>query len=784
MRSLLLFLFSSLTLFGQFVPGRFIVELKEGAVLQEAPSRRVARRSAIRAAHTRLQSAFAARGFRTLGSTEMVANTMSIEADLATLSERAPEELARQYPEILKVHRVRVFKMSLDRAAVIHGVTAAWERLGIENAGAGVKIGILDSGVQIDHPGFAPGALTAPAGYPRVSADDNLPFTNGKVIVARSYPQLWRRRDADGTARDRVGHGTAVAMSAAGTRHQPPLSGVSNAIAGMAPAAYIGVYKIFGSPGVNDGATDAAILQAIEDSISDGMDIINLSFGSILAGRPEGDVIVRALARAESAGVIAVVAAGNDGPGAATLASPATAPTALSVGAQENDRIFATSLDLPDASRLVTVAGSTTPTSGSLSGLAVSLSPLDSTQLACSPFPANSLTDRIAVILRGTCTFETKVNNVARAGASGAIVITSEAQPQAIAMALGTATLPAVMLSFADGAKLLSQLRNSSGVEVTFQFSPQAVPSDSERITSFSSKGPFPGIGLKPDLLAVGADVLTAAQSVDPLGDVYSANGYLLVDGTSFSSPIVAGAMAVLKGARPGLSPAQYRSLLVHSARPLNGVSSLSQSGAGVLRLDSALNAALTVAPLSLDFAQPSQTLRLQNWQNQGATYNVSIEPLHGSSPSIASSTVELAASAAAELQLNLETASLPAGTHEGYIVLTPASGPSVRVPYWFGKASPQATEILSLDTTASGRSGQQLRNLVFFRVLDANGISLTDKPQVRVLSGTGSVNEVESRDSEVAGSFGLNLTLGLGTNVFEVDAGNGVTLRLSIRGL
>lgn len=784
MRSIFLILFSSLTLSAQFVPGRFIVELKEGAVLQEAPTRRFARRSAIRAAHSRLQSAMAARGFRTVGSTEMVANTMSIQADGDSFSERAPEELARQYPEILKVHRVRLFQMSLDRAAVLHGVTAAWERLGMENAGAGVKIGILDSGIQITHPGFAAGPLTAPAGYPKLSAEDNLPFTNGKVIVARSYPQLWSRRDADGTARDRVGHGTAVAMAAAGTRHQTPFGNIADTIAGMAPAAYIGVYKIFGSPGVNEGATDSAILQAIEDSISDGMDIINLSFGSILAGRPEDDIIVRALARAESAGVIAVVAAGNDGPGAATLASPATAPTALSVGAQESDRIFATAVELPDSSKLVTVAGSTTPTAGSLSGLAVSVSSLDSTQLACNPFPASSLSDRIAVILRGTCTFETKVNHAAQAGARGVIVITNEAQPQAISMALGTATLPAVMLSYADGNKLLAGLRNSAGIDVTVQFTPQAVPSDSERIASFSSKGPFPGIGLKPDLLAVGADVLTAAQSVDPRGEVYSANGYLLIDGTSFSSPIVAGAMAVLKGARPGLNPAQYRSLMVHSARPLNGVSSLSQSGAGVMRLDGALNAGLTVAPLSLDFAQPTQTLRLQNWQNQGSTYNVSIEPLKGSSPSLASGSVEMAAGTSAELRLSLDTAALPAGTHEGYVVLSPASGASIRVPYWFGKASPQAKEILLLNAAASGRSGQEQRNLVYFRVLDSNGIAFTEKPQVRVLSGTGRVSEVESRDSDVAGAFGLNLTLGLGANVFEVDAGNGVTLRLSIRGL
>jgi len=89
----------------------------------------------------------------------------------------------------------------------------------------------------------------------------------------------------------------------------------------------------------------------------------------------------------------------------------------------------------------------------------------------------------------------------------------------------------------------------------------------------------------------------------------------------------------------------------------------------------------------------------------------------------------------------------------------------------------------LLLNALATARVGIQSRNLVFFRTLDANGIALREIPQVRVVSGTGVVTEAESRDSEVAGAFGLNLTLGLGPNVFEVDAGNGATLRLTFTG-
>src|SRR6185436_9852942 len=124
-----------------------------------------------------------------------------------------------------------------------------------------------------------------------------------------SYVNLLARRDADQSARDRVGHGTALAVVAAGTRATGPLA----TIQGVAPRAYVGSYKVFGSPGVNDGATDDAILKAIDDAVADGMDIINMSLGDDLAPRLEHDPDVEAVERATKAGVIIVVAAGNNG---------------------------------------------------------------------------------------------------------------------------------------------------------------------------------------------------------------------------------------------------------------------------------------------------------------------------------------------------------------------------------------------------------------------------------------------------------------------------------------
>src|SRR5262249_27233066 len=149
-------------------------------------------------------------------------------------------------------------------------------------------------------------SLPVPSGFPRVNNPSDLAYTNTKVIVARSYADLWGSPDTDRSARDRVGHGTATGMAAAGVANTGPLAPIT----GVAPKAYLGSYKVFGSPGVNDGATDAALLKAVDDAVSDGMDVISLSLGSLEAGRLDSDPEVQALERAAALGVVVVVAGG------------------------------------------------------------------------------------------------------------------------------------------------------------------------------------------------------------------------------------------------------------------------------------------------------------------------------------------------------------------------------------------------------------------------------------------------------------------------------------------
>jgi minor extracellular serine protease Vpr len=475
MNHLTIFFLLATALSAQFVPNQYIVELKED--VGASPADKLRR---VRSRQARVEASLGGRGFRVLERTERVANTLVMEVPEGSGDARS---ILSQSADVARVHKVRIFHKTLDRAAEVHGVTAAWQRLGIEKAGAGMKIGILDSGIQTTHPGFQNESLPALEGYPKISEDGNLTYTNRKIIVARSYASLFSRRDPDTSALDRSGHGTAVAMCAAGEKHDSP----RGAISGMAPAAYLGVYKIFDTPGINDGTTDAAILKAIDDAVADCMDVINLSFGTMLAARPENDIVVMALARAEAAGVIAVVSAGNNGPGVATLGSPASAPTALTVGASENSRIFASTVSVSDGTTTTALVSSRTPNVGTLSGTMTSIEKLDPTRLACSPLPSASLTGRIALIERGVCLFDDKLRNAASAGAIAAVIYSDEARPtDLINPTVSTGTLPTLFITRADGLSLLSQLRDSGQLSVTLDFSLQARDASPNRLANFS----------------------------------------------------------------------------------------------------------------------------------------------------------------------------------------------------------------------------------------------------------------------------------------------------------
>ena len=239
----------------------------------------------------------------------------------------------RSLPGVRDVFAAAEYRPQLDRTPQQIGATALWGP-GLETAGQGMKIGIIDSGVDQSHPFFDPSGYTMPPGFPK----GQLRFTTAKVIVARSFPPPGARAP---TARlafdaDDSSHGTHVAGIAAGNAKTRTAGG--RVVSGVAPRAYIGNYKVFveTDSGVTPNANSPAIVAAIEGAVADGMDVINFSGGEPEI-EPSRDIVALALDAAAAAGVVSVIAAGNDynDVGAGSVSSPANSVRAITVGAVE-----------------------------------------------------------------------------------------------------------------------------------------------------------------------------------------------------------------------------------------------------------------------------------------------------------------------------------------------------------------------------------------------------------------------------------------------------------------
>jgi subtilisin family serine protease len=237
-------------------------------------------------------------------------------------------------PGVARVERGGLYRPLLDRSASLIAAPTLWGPE-LTTAGQGLKIGIIDQGVDQRHPFFRPNGYAMPAGFPK----GQRAYTTAKVIVARAFPPPGTTsREASLPFDPDDDHGTHVAGIAAGNPSTPGPAGLS--LSGVAPRAYIGNYRVLAVPspfGSNGNAPEIA--RAIEAAVRDGMDVINLSLGEFEI-EPSRDLVTRAIDAAATAGVVPVVSAGNDFQqfGAGSISSPGTAARAITVAASSNDR--------------------------------------------------------------------------------------------------------------------------------------------------------------------------------------------------------------------------------------------------------------------------------------------------------------------------------------------------------------------------------------------------------------------------------------------------------------
>ncbi len=779
-------------------------------------------RERLRDTQQSLRRELESRRFRVTGSVQVLLNAVFVH----TSRDRVAE--LRALPGVDRVVFVPRARAQLNTAVQLVDAPAAWSFLGgIPNAGLGMKIADLDTGIEPSHPAFQNDALPAASGYPLCDPADCV-FTSRKIIVARSYvrsesagsqpnPAVDSRPD-DYSIRDHYGHGTGVMSAAAGETSVGPAA----TITGIAPQAYLGIYKTGGTPGIIDGFTDAALIQALEDATTDGMDIVNMSLGSLpftapldagaVCGIPSGelcDPLAEAVEQATRSGVLVVVAAGNQGdigvqypitPTLNTVNSPGIAPSALAVAAATNSHTFYNQIhvsgpapaQLRDAS---VIFGSGPLPFLALSGTLAATSALGDVR-ACSALPGASLNGEIALIERGICDFSVKIQNAQDAGAAGAIIYDNVSESTLIAMDAGGTTIPAVFLGHVDGQTLAAYLQLEPGVTATldpYGYTLFASPGARE-LTSFSSRGPSINGVLKPDLTAIGDNMYVAAESFDPNG-IFSASGYTVVGGTSYATPMVTGAAALVKQHNPSLTPLQIKSALMNTAAQtvidsFTGLSaSVTGAGAGMLDVLAALKANVSIVPSSVSFGflkagslPITVPLQLSNTGSTAVSLSITVaETVSASNAAVTvdQATLALAPSNSAPLNVRLSGTLPVPGIYEGNINIVGAAVP-LHVPYLFvvGDGVPyDAFALAGADVV--GSVGQSVPDgLLAVRIVDQFGVPVPNLPvQFSVTVGNGQLQTPDpATDQYGLATAGATLGSRPGDNQFQVQGG-GVSL-------
>jgi minor extracellular serine protease Vpr len=620
-----------------------------------------------------------------------IANAVSVEArgtDIAALA---------AMPGVKRVELVREYHALLDASVPLINAPAMWERLGgSSNAGAGVKIAILDTGIDITNPLFSDAGYSAPPDFPR-SNNGSQALTNNKVIVAKSFIS---HSGNDPSALDEEGHGSNVAGIAAGNFGTlSPLG----PLCGVAPHAYLGNYRVLGKNG--SGSSDL-IAAGLDEAVRDGFDVANMSLGS--AASSELDFLAAAVERAVAAGMVVAVAGGNDGKGGVgddmSIGSPGIAPSAITVASTTNAHAVIANATVagpaPVASALTNIQ--TVVGEGATTRLNASLNAMPYVELSdnrgCSTLAAGSLAGKIALIERGVCAFTDKVNNAAAAGAVAAIIYNkdlsegSDGGDTLIHMAVDGTTIPSVFTTRTAGLALRDFARAHADAQINL--SPIIA---ADVVSDFSSRGPSALQTLKPDIAAPGESIYSAAiKSVN-------ATGFGSESGTSQATPHVAGAAALVIQQHPTWTPAQVKSALMSSAAAGVFTTSSKTTNAGVLatgagRVDlaRAADVSATFEPASLSFGilklkKPVNTsldFRITNSSDQQRTYTLSLQQLDpGDGVSIALTTpltVTLAPGQTTTATLAINAVKrADKRDYTGLINVADSQGQTLRVPFW-----------------------------------------------------------------------------------------------------
>jgi subtilisin family serine protease len=651
----------------------------------------------------------------------------------------------------------------------LSGETGVWNRLldGQEHAGEGQIVGVIDTGFWPESPSFS--ALSEPRPDAAEIAEDwygecntgeaHQVECNNKVIAAQWYDYTGKGRSRQGefpSPRDRNGHGSHTASTAAGNPADASVAGASvGQVSGIAPAARLSIYKALWHDPATGGANgyDVDIVAAIDRAVADGVDVINYSVGD---GLDQVSAVDQSFLDAASAGVFIAAAGGNAG--AATPTVDNTMPWETTVAASTHDVTYAKSV----------VLGNGATYEGVGIGPAVGPAPLILASAAGLPganpdqvrlcFSAGPVLDpvkvagKIVICDRGG---NARVDKSAAVKAADGVGMVQANNNATESLNTEIHSVPTVHLGPTEGAavKAYAATAGATASLTSFTAKPQRAPT----VIGFSSAGPSRasrGDLLKPDITAPGVDVVAAVPPIaNPTGSFYDLKG-----GTSMAAPHIAGLAALLKQKFPGWSPSAIRSALMTTAgqadnqgKPIAragaGDATPFDMGAGHVRPGSAFNPGLVYDSGPLDWLpwtcgigsalklgdgtslctgveaiEPSNlnypsigigdlagtktvTRIVTNTTNQASVYVAKVQAPAGLSVKVTPSVITVLPNRSANYTVEFTRTSAPLNSYQfGAITLADLRGHSVRTPFAVQPVALSAPAVVN----GSGSSGSQ----------------------------------------------------------------------------
>lgn len=582
-------------------------------------------------------------------------------------------------------HPLVYYRVSADDSIPFIGgesVRGELDKDGFRLTGRGIKIGIIDTGMDYHHPDLRGNYR---GGFDTIEMDTD--------------PMETLPKEGKPTS-----HGTHVAGVIAG----------NGKMRGVAPEAHLYIYRALGAGGFG---TSEQVLLAIEKAVEDQVDVLNLSLGNDVNG-PDWPTSL-ALDKAVEKGIIAVTSSGNSGPELWSVGSPGTSSKAISVGASTP----------PSATPYLKI--------GSLRG-EYGINPFIGTKewklkrdyelINGGVGEKNELKDargKVVLTRRGGLSFIEKVKNAEKAGAVG-LIIANNAPGSFTGLLRQEAGIPVASIEKETADQVEKELKKGRTF-LSFLYK-----KEQDVLAPFSSRGPVTETWeIKPDILAPGMNIMSTIPS-----------GYEEMHGTSMAAPHVAGACALILQAHPDWSPEQVKAALMNNAKLLEEekgrVYAPYEQGSGRLQIMEAVNAHTLIYPSSLSFGvydpkksfeRKTLSITIENVSPKTQSYHFQAPRIKGEWSFPLSFTLD--PNEKRKVNIGLMIRGAKNHIHDGFLTIQ-ASGKRISLPYMFMEGEPDYPRMMGFQFGRGEKEGEYWYQIFLPGGADEMGIALYDPVTLR----------------------------------------------------